>query len=313
MTLEDIEAKKAQIVEQYGPWTSNIRLADQIYTISQDKLAHQLQIKRVTQVIADLAEKPFAELRILDLACLEGLYSIEFALRGSKVVGIEAREANIQKARFAKDVLGLPNLEFYQDDVRNLSQDLYGLFDVVFCSGILYHLDAPDVFTFIEGCSDVCTHLAVIDTHISVEPKISYVFRGKKYWGRKYIEHGISAHQKEKDRSVWASIDNEESFWLTKASLLNVLSDAGFTSVLECLIPPSPGRLSDRITLAGRKGTPVQLQCVPVTRETKESSVSENTKRTLHLCQRWYYGPGMWCYRRLPLKLRTSIKNMWSN
>lgn len=312
MTMEEIESKRFQIVERYGPWTSNIRLSEDVYTISPDEFSPQLQVKRVVQLIADLAEKPFADLRILDLACLEGIYSVEFALKGSKVVGIEAREANIEKARFAKDVLKLPNLDFYQDDVRNLSRDAYGLFDVVFCSGILYHLDAPDVFSFIESCADVCTHLMIIDTHISVEPKMPYVFKRKKYWGRRYIEHGINASQREKDRSVWASIDNEESFWLTKASLLNVLLDTGFTSVLECVVPPSPGRLSDRITLVGRKGTPVELQCVPIAGETEKPLLSESTRRTLHLCQRWYYGPSMWLYRRLPLKIRNSIKNICS-
>jgi 2-polyprenyl-3-methyl-5-hydroxy-6-metoxy-1,4-benzoquinol methylase len=35
----------------------------------------------------------------------------------------------------------LLNLTFTYDDVHNLGN--YGVFDVVFCCGVLYHLDAP--------------------------------------------------------------------------------------------------------------------------------------------------------------------------
>ena len=53
-------------------------------------------------MIQDITQCNFKELRILDLACLEGQYAIEFAMQGAEVVGIEGREANIQKAIFAK-------------------------------------------------------------------------------------------------------------------------------------------------------------------------------------------------------------------
>ncbi|MBC1220039.1 bifunctional 2-polyprenyl-6-hydroxyphenol methylase/3-demethylubiquinol 3-O-methyltransferase UbiG, partial [Nostoc sp. UCD120] len=85
-------------------------------------------------------------MRILDLGCLEGLYSIGLALHGATVVGIEGREVNFQKAKFAKECLGLNNLEFIQDDVLNLSPEKYGYFDIVLCCGILYHLNVPEVF-----------------------------------------------------------------------------------------------------------------------------------------------------------------------
>jgi hypothetical protein len=40
--------------------------------------------------------------------------------------------------------MGLPNVEFVTDDVRNFSRKRYGAFDVVICSGILYHLPGKD-------------------------------------------------------------------------------------------------------------------------------------------------------------------------
>ena len=91
--------------------------------------------------MSDLAKRPISELRILHLACLEGQYAVEFARQGAQVVAIEGREANIEKARFSKRALGLDNLELIHGDVRDLSRERHGSFDIVLCLGILYHLD----------------------------------------------------------------------------------------------------------------------------------------------------------------------------
>jgi predicted RNA methylase len=74
---------------------------------------------------------------VLDLACLEAHYAIEFALHGARAVGIEYRDESLAKARFAKEHLRLDKLELFKDDVRNLSRERYGEFDLVICSGIL--------------------------------------------------------------------------------------------------------------------------------------------------------------------------------
>ena len=80
---------------------------------------------------------PDGGLRILDLACLEGLFSLELAMQGARVVGVEIREGNLTKARFAAEALGVSGVEFVRDDVRNVDAGRYGRFDVILCSGIL--------------------------------------------------------------------------------------------------------------------------------------------------------------------------------
>ena len=78
-------------------------------------------------------------LRSADLGCLEGGYSVELARLGfGEVVGVEVRKANFDKCRFVKERLALPNLTFVNDDVWNLER--HGIFDVIFCCGLLYHL-----------------------------------------------------------------------------------------------------------------------------------------------------------------------------
>ena len=88
---------------------------------------------------------------------------MEFALKGAQVVAIEGREENNAKARAAAASKGLKNIQFVTDDVRNLSRERFGQFDVVLCSGILYHLPGDDGCRLIEIIADLCTKLTVID------------------------------------------------------------------------------------------------------------------------------------------------------
>jgi 2-polyprenyl-3-methyl-5-hydroxy-6-metoxy-1,4-benzoquinol methylase len=249
--------QKQELSERWGPWTAaNVHLGGGVYTIDPTRPCSSRLI-RFTQLISDLSGQPWSTLRVLDLACLEGEYAIEMACRGAHVVGIEGRAANIEKARFAKDVLRLDNLELIQDDVRSLSREKYGLFDIVLCSGILYHLDAPDVARFIHRISEVCSRWAIIDTHVSKVARESFVYEAQQYWGTRFIEHHAKSTAEERERGAWASLDNLSSFWFTRPSLYNVLTDAGFTSVAECHIPQHVGLAPDRLALVAVKGTAV--------------------------------------------------------
>ena len=97
------------IVEEHGPWTAMaIRMAPGQHTIEGAQPDRRL--KRLLQTVTDSAKKPISELRVLDLACLEGHYAIEFASHGAEVVGIEIRDAHLAKARFIKNQLNLDKL-----------------------------------------------------------------------------------------------------------------------------------------------------------------------------------------------------------
>lgn len=265
MDSASIKREKEEIIKKFGPWTGhNLRLADGLYTIDERIIGDEIKLRRVVQIVADAADRPLKELRVLDLACLEGLYAVELARRGAKAVGIEGREANIEKARFAKKVFELNNLELILDDVRNLSREKHGTFDLVLCLGILYHLDVPDVFHFLERVAEVCQGIAVIDTHISLSPRRGVVYKSNKYWGKDFREHSPRASLEKRKKALWASLDNVNSFWPTRDSLLALLSDVGFTSVYECQIPPEQNKPRDRLTLLAIKGDRQQLVSNPL-------------------------------------------------
>jgi SAM-dependent methyltransferase len=265
MNPEAIERGKREIIEKYGRWTAhNLCLGDGVYTIAEGIAGDEIKLRRVIQIISDVSAQPLRDLRILDLACLEGLYAVELALHGATVVGIEGRAVNLAKAAFAKNVFSLDNLQLLQDDVRNLSLEMHGSFDVVLCLGILYHLDAPDVFSFLTSVADVCRGFAVIDTHVSLALTTSHDFGSKMYWGKTYAEHAADSRPEEKATRLWSSLDNTTSFWFTRSSLYNALSQVGFSSVFECHIPPEPDKPIDRITLLAMKGRRESVCCSPL-------------------------------------------------
>jgi 2-polyprenyl-3-methyl-5-hydroxy-6-metoxy-1,4-benzoquinol methylase len=284
----DIEGQRQHVVEKYGPWLShNIRIAGEVYTMGPGAQHDSgLLARSVLQIVSDLGGRPISELRILDLACLEGLYAIELAQHGAEVVGIEVREANIAKARFVKDVIGLPRLNFVQDDVRNLNETTYGSFDIVLCIGILYHLDGPDVFEFVRRMSDVCRRHLVIDTMVATRAATSLRYDGFQYDGWYYREHDPKASTAERESALEASIDNERSFWLTRASLFNLLAHAGFSSVYQVQYPAEVQNTYDRMTIVAVKGSREAVLTNPWVGERAPENVAEAQSVTLHSAQR---------------------------
>jgi SAM-dependent methyltransferase len=197
------------------------------------------------------------QLRLVDLGCLEGGYAVEFARMGFQVLGIDIREANIAACNYVKSKTNLPNLEFAKDNVLNIRK--YGTFDVVFCCGLLYHLDQPK--QFLEAISSVTTKLTILQTHFSTDTCSTKIFsllptfgmkilarltgaRPDKFFlsrvseneglrGRWSMEFANDESFSKRETSRWASWDNRRAFWIQREYLLQAIKDVGFDLVME--------------------------------------------------------------------------------
>jgi hypothetical protein len=253
---EDILAAMHQVISEHGPWTAhNICLVDDLYTIGGGM---QAEYPGLVDIIKDFIKEKLENIKVLDLGCLEGGHSITFARQGCSVLGIEGRASNIAKANFAKNCNNLDNVKFQLEDVRNLNCIKHGYFDVVICSGILYHLDTPDVFEFLQNVSACCTGIAYINTHFVIEdehlktdnfPNVQEIktitYAGKNFKGAKYIEHPENLTEQEKEGNLWSSIGNNYSFWPTYDSLVDMIKFSGFSRVYRILdVAQSPNRCS---------------------------------------------------------------------
>ena len=177
--------------------------------------------------------------RLADLGCLEGGYAVEFARMGFHVVGLEVREANIAACNYVKANTNLPNLAFIRDDARNIAK--YGVFDVVFCCGLLYHLDTPK--EFLNTLSTVTTRLLILQTHFSTDTKdiadpsdkysLSQLTDNETLLGRWYTEFPDDEAYTNRELAKWASWDNRRSFWIQREYLLQAIHDVGFDLVME--------------------------------------------------------------------------------
>jgi SAM-dependent methyltransferase len=229
--------------------------------------ANGVKVRRVMQLTSDLGSRPFADMRILDLGCGEGVYAIEAGLRGADVVALDARTARMADGARCAERHGLANVTFRQEDVRGLSRDTHGEFDVVYCLGLLYHLDGPDLFSLLERIHELCRDVLIVDTLVSLQGGAELAHRDSVYEGEWWREHDDEDSAEVRRGRVLRSIDNTFAFRLTRDSLVRALHDAGFSSVLQCHAPPEPGKAEDRITLAALKGERVQIATYPAVNE----------------------------------------------
>ena len=238
----------------------NIRLDDGSYTkpdvgYSMDVHPWFLAAKRILDATFP-GDK--SHLRIVDLGCLEGGYTVEFARLGLQALGIDVRELNIDACRYVQSKVNLPNLEFAQDDLWNIAK--YGSFDAVFCCGLFYHLDKPR--EFLELLSRVTRRLLILQTHFSeakdspplIRPrrfrrtlakffplkntgttthKLSLLTRHEGLPGRWLPEFRSKRAFLDRENRRWASWNNKQSFWIQREFLLQSLRDSGFDLVME--------------------------------------------------------------------------------
>jgi 2-polyprenyl-3-methyl-5-hydroxy-6-metoxy-1,4-benzoquinol methylase len=152
-------------------WTHNIPLIKNKTTTNQDNvlIGDESRTKVIKKNLYTFMGKnnSLLGLKLIDLGCFEGGISFEMAREDMDVVGVEGRISNFKKCKLLQDYFAFPNLKFLNLDVRKISKKNHGIFDVVLCLGLLYHLDNP--VSFLNILSDITdkTGLLFLDTHFA--------------------------------------------------------------------------------------------------------------------------------------------------
>jgi SAM-dependent methyltransferase len=213
----------------------NIELAPGECTMNDRPLiAHTPMMKAALRTLRIVfGDRDPATIRVADLGCLEGAFAVEFARAGYQTLGIEGRAANYERCQYVGERLGLANLQFVLDDVRNVER--HGTFDATFCAGLLYHLDEP--VAFLSTLGRVTTRVLLLQTHYAPDDgaevpwALSEFTANEGRRGRWFVEWPEGTPETAQD--PWASVGNYRSFWLGKRDLLQAMSDAGFTTLFE--------------------------------------------------------------------------------
>ncbi|WP_336492408.1 class I SAM-dependent methyltransferase [Methylobacterium nigriterrae] len=224
-----------------GSFTAhNVVLDDGSQTLPErgwtlDKSPH---VSLVHQIARMLFPEGIKGKRIVDLGCLEGGFATEFARLGLESTGIEVRRSNFENCMYIKERVSFDNLSFELDDAWNISE--YGPFDIVFCVGLYYHIDR--VTEFMHLLSQNARRALFLDTHFAPENddspsvatyNLSPLTQHEGIPGRWFPEHELETGSTALDQLKWASWDNRTSFWPTRAGILHLMRNSGFTTVFE--------------------------------------------------------------------------------
>ena len=155
--------------------------------------------------------------RILEVGPCEGAHTVMLAEQATKVVAVEGRETNLQRAELVRRLLGVRNAEFVHGNLETMDLAALGQFDAVFCSGLLCHL--PEPWKLIEQLPRIAPKLFIWTVYAD-DASADVVQDGRR--GRLHVEGGL-------DEPV--SGLSPTAFWLTLGSLLQVLTASGYNSV----------------------------------------------------------------------------------
>ena len=226
-----------------------MELASGVMTIpgEPDFLTTDLRLAAINRTITAYFGTDLSGLRIADLGCLEGGFSAAFAKRGAEVVGLEAREINLAKARLLRRQMQLDNMALVQLDVKDFVVERFGVFDIVLALGIAYHLDRPAAW--LRQIAATVGAMLIVDSHTAPEldsevallrpdlrglSRIETEYVGEQaYRGRWFFEFDEAISDVGRQDQVWASWSNHRSLWLTEESLVRALNHSGFDVVMQ--------------------------------------------------------------------------------
>lgn len=174
----------------------------------------------------------FRGLRVLELGPRDGHHTIMLEKMGAReIVSIEGRSENVEVCLRAKERYGLDNTTFYLADIEalaagKLDAPFEGRFDIVFCTGLLYHLTDPG--RTLDWCRRQADEL-FLQTHYVEEAA------PKRYWPEsfrdgvyRHREHDYRVKRFREDLGNVRSGLNEWSVWLYERDLLTLIRRAGF-------------------------------------------------------------------------------------
>jgi len=234
---------------QYNEWFYPFEFTNGANTVVKDNQVNEIHLSRAAMIfpfLDDLYKGRWDSVSCCDIACHEGWFATQIALRGAKnVLGIDVRADHIKKAREIKAISGIPNLLFDQLDLFSLTPKKTGTFTLTLFLGILYHLNNP--MDALRVARSITESVCVVETQVLV--------------GSSKLECTWGCSTTKKSGPGIAVLPSDENHFFGKNSLTFVpsiealyimLFSVGFSRIYQC-IPPKmvheQYRNNDRIIL----------------------------------------------------------------
>jgi len=146
-SLVSEENTKSALLEYGKNWFYDFIFSNGASTFAPDEITgaiHRTRAELILPLLDSLFDGKWHEIRCLDIACHQGWFATQVALRGAQeVIGIDIREEHIDMATTIKNLSCLKNIAFRKQNLFDLSKEPDEKFDLTLFLGILYHLDNP--------------------------------------------------------------------------------------------------------------------------------------------------------------------------
>jgi tRNA (mo5U34)-methyltransferase len=225
-------------IAELGPWFYAHEFGDGLKTTPaippQVVRIHDTRLALVQSAITRQFGADAQGISCLDIGCHEGFYSVAMARHGMRVAAMDAREENLNRARFVAEASGA-DIRFRQGRVETLASDEGRTYDLTLFLGVLYHVEDP--MLCLRQVSEVTGRMCLIETQV-VDEVEGFTEWGAQEWRRPY--KGILALI---DESGEFDAGNRETGVTPMATcpspkaLLFMLRQAGFKRA-EILAPP---------------------------------------------------------------------------
>ncbi len=195
-----------QEIKQLGPWICD-------FEIQGHKTGGYFDALNDRRILVWLSKYPQLK-TVLEMGSLEGGHTAAIASYPGilRVVGLEARDANLAKCEFVHKSLGITNSIHTKYDLEQANLMQLGSFDGIFCSGVLYHmLDPVRLFNQFNDITDI----VFLGTHY-VEKAVTNLDGWEGEWKP---EFGM--------KDVLSGVE-DKAFWLTKQSIEGLAKVNGF-------------------------------------------------------------------------------------
>jgi len=309
--------KKDELIQEInvlGPWVHGyFDLGNGIVIEDQDNLQKKrlfaIRDYLINIIIKHYKTNNLSDKTLCDVGCNTGffLYEIYKKIKLKKVVGVEPRIKNLEKAKFIANFFKLPKNRYILKKMDVLSSKKIEKFDIVIMPGVLHHLD--DHVLALRNLFKMTKDLCIIETVV-----LSNEFNKKTIAKQLELKDdlykikenenkfGIVGYKLETDRLDGATIHNGIVGIPTTDALLLTLRSVGFDSVK---VFRSDKQLRD--TVYSEKSYREYHSVIVVASKNKQKRDSSQIENTLDIIEKKEF------VRYIPLKHIEPLYNVLIN
>jgi SAM-dependent methyltransferase len=130
------------------------------------RIIHQSRAGLIFPYLDNLYGDQWTEIECLDVACHQGWFAVQVALRGAKKVhGIDIREQHVEMGNLIKTLGNISNLTLEKGNLFEIGGDGRPRYDLTFFLGVLYHLSNP--LEALKHVRSVTRRLCVVESQVA--------------------------------------------------------------------------------------------------------------------------------------------------